>query len=196
MTQSNPTPDPLDLVILKRLEQIENASNPNGSASRPQIPNYPKPQSAVPLFNLNEPDGSEATDQREFLEHEAADISHTASHRIKCKHGDVWLSGTTLLCACPDCLAPMTIRAWLRLADCWRCNSSVSLTEEQIRAVRQLADIAPPPTPRVQQNSAKSKSPVELPFPEDRKTKADRLGAGSRGRALPPPPPATNQPTA
>lgn len=44
---------------------------------------------------------------------------------------EIWLDGDVLACACPDCSAPMSIRLWLRLADCWRCGTSIELTEEQ-----------------------------------------------------------------
>ena len=66
------------------------------------------------------------------------DITPTLTHRVSCKDGDIWLAGSALLCSCPDCNAPMTIRVWLGLADCWRCQTSISLTEEQIHAVNQL----------------------------------------------------------
>ncbi|HND51282.1 MAG TPA: hypothetical protein PLV92_02755, partial [Pirellulaceae bacterium] len=36
--------------------------------------------------------------------------------------GEIWLQGDTLLCACPDCRAPMSVRIWLMLADCWQCG--------------------------------------------------------------------------
>jgi len=53
--------------------------------------------------------------------------------------GQIWLDGGVLACACPDCGAPMSIRLWLRLADCWRCGASVELTEEQeAEAIRLL----------------------------------------------------------
>jgi len=53
--------------------------------------------------------------------------------------GQIWLDGGILACACPDCGAPMSIRLWLRLADCWRCGASVELTEEQeAEAIRLL----------------------------------------------------------
>lgn len=51
----------------------------------------------------------------------------------------IWLDGGVLACACPDCSAPMSIRLWLGLADCFRCGASVELTEEQeAEAIRLL----------------------------------------------------------
>jgi hypothetical protein len=64
----------------------------------------------------------------------------------------VWLDGDVLACACPDCSAPMTIRLWLRLAQCRMCGTEVELTEEQERAAQELlarreAGIRPSPPP-------------------------------------------------
>lgn len=67
----------------------------------------------------------------------------------------VWLDGDVLSCACPDCAAPMTIRLWLRMAECRMCGTQVELTEEQERAAHALlerrtndvpAPLKPPPT--------------------------------------------------
>ncbi len=44
---------------------------------------------------------------------------------------EIWLDGDVLACACPDCGAPMSIRLWLMVADCWRCGASIELTEQQ-----------------------------------------------------------------
>ncbi|MDY0166290.1 MAG: terpene cyclase/mutase family protein [Thermoguttaceae bacterium] len=50
----------------------------------------------------------------------------------------VWLDGDVLACACPDCNAPMSIRLWLMLADCFRCGATIELTEEQEREALRL----------------------------------------------------------
>src|SRR5437870_10638462 len=52
--------------------------------------------------------------------------------------GEIWLDGNAIFCACPDCRAPMSVRFWLMLADCWRCGTSIELTEEQERQVERL----------------------------------------------------------
>jgi hypothetical protein len=54
--------------------------------------------------------------------------------------GMFWLNGDVLLCACPDCGAPMTVRLWLMLADCWQCEGSIELTEAQQLAAQQLLE--------------------------------------------------------
>jgi hypothetical protein len=43
----------------------------------------------------------------------------------------IWLDGGVLACACPECGAPMSIRLWLMMADCFRCGTSIELTEQQ-----------------------------------------------------------------
>lgn len=52
--------------------------------------------------------------------------------------GMFWLDGDALMCACPDCRAPMSVRLWLMVADCWRCRTSIELTEEQEREALRL----------------------------------------------------------
>ena len=47
--------------------------------------------------------------------------------------GSIWLDSDVLMCACPDCGAPMSIRIWLLVADCWQCGTSIELSEEQER---------------------------------------------------------------
>ncbi|MCH2183753.1 MAG: hypothetical protein MK108_17280, partial [Mariniblastus sp.] len=71
-------------------------------------------------------------------------IAETQHHHVSTPEGDIWIQGNTLLCTCPDCKAPMTIRLWLELADCWRCSTSLQLSEAQVAAVRELLAPATP----------------------------------------------------
>jgi hypothetical protein len=60
--------------------------------------------------------------------------------------GEIWLDGNVILCACPDCRAPVSVRLWLMMADCWQCGASIELSEAQERQVEQLlAERQPPP---------------------------------------------------
>ncbi|MGI8980488.1 MAG: prenyltransferase/squalene oxidase repeat-containing protein [Pirellulaceae bacterium] len=52
--------------------------------------------------------------------------------------GTLWLEGDVLMCACPDCRAPMSVRLWLMAADCWNCGASIELTQEQEREALRL----------------------------------------------------------
>lgn len=52
--------------------------------------------------------------------------------------GAIWLDGDVLACACPECGAPMSIRLWLMLADCFRCGTSIELNSEQEQAALRL----------------------------------------------------------
>ena len=66
------------------------------------------------------------------------DISQSTDSILRV--GEFWLEGESIMCACPDCSAPMSIRIWLMIADCWRCDASVLISEEQEREIRQLLD--------------------------------------------------------
>jgi len=89
--------------------------------------------------------------------------------------GEIWLDGEVLACACPGCGAPMSIRLWLRVADCWRCGTSIELTEEQERAAWQLlrqqaAQSPSPPSPDIppkvpSQPSPSASAPNRSPSP-------------------------------
>ena len=46
--------------------------------------------------------------------------------------GEIWLDGHYIFCVCPDCRAPMTIRCWLMIADCWRLRR----VDRAVRAAR------------------------------------------------------------
>ncbi len=78
-----------------------------------------------------------------------SDLTITGNHEVLTKIGPVSFNGSALLCKCPDCNAPMTIRLWLGLADCWRCPASVALDE---RIIAQIS-------------SAVEKKSRELPLP-------------------------------
>lgn len=56
---------------------------------------------------------------------------------IETSGGTLVVLGDSLLCPCPECAAPLSIRLWLLIVDCWRCGTAVELTEEQQRAVRE-----------------------------------------------------------
>lgn len=58
---------------------------------------------------------------------------------------EFWLDGDTLLCRCPDCRAPMSIRLMLLMADCWQCGTSIELSEEQELEIAKLMARAAPP---------------------------------------------------
>jgi len=54
--------------------------------------------------------------------------------------GEMWLDGEVLACACPQCQAPMSVRLWLMVADCWRCGTSIELTAEQEQMALRLLE--------------------------------------------------------
>ncbi len=52
--------------------------------------------------------------------------------------GRFWLDGDAIMCGCPDCHAPMSVRVWLMLADCWQCGTTIELTAEEEQEIREL----------------------------------------------------------
>ncbi len=153
MAKFNSNLGSLDGNILFRIDQLERLP----ASAFPEHPIQPLPQISLAgnSRQSTDPDVTASTS----LDPLVTDISQTSVHRIQCREGDIWLSGTSLLCACPDCAAPMTIRTWLRLADCWRCQSSISLTEEQYRAAVELEQQATP------QLAGKNLLPLPSPSP-------------------------------
>jgi len=82
--------------------------------------------------------------------------------------GTIWLDGDVLACACPDCGAPMSIRLWLMVADCFRCGASIELTEEQEREALRLLREAEQAKRAESQAAAAAISPTMLRRPKPR----------------------------
>ncbi len=80
--------------------------------------------------------------------------------------GTFWLDGDVLACACPDCGAPMSIRLWLMVADCFRCGASLELTEEQEREALDLLKQAERAKRAESQAAAAAISPTVLRKPK------------------------------
>jgi hypothetical protein len=91
----------------------------------------------LPIVDLGSSEPFELPEDPAFAtELPANDVSSTMP--IGVKNGQIWLNGGVLMCACPDCGAPMSIRFWLMIADCWKCGTSIELSEEQEREARRL----------------------------------------------------------
>ena len=130
----------LNESILHRFDQMEGYQSEIGQPHGNSL-GYADSNHSIPLLFLDSdpvPSPEAKRPSEAPLLNSGQDISPTLTHRVSCKDGDIWLAGSALLCSCPDCIAPMTIRVWLGLADCWRCQTSISLTEEQIHAVNRL----------------------------------------------------------
>jgi len=68
----------------------------------------------------------------------AEPVGTSISDHARSDSGMFWLEGDALMCVCPDCRAPMSVRVWLMIADCWRCGTSIELTDEQEREALRL----------------------------------------------------------
>ena len=40
--------------------------------------------------------------------------------------------------------APMSVRLWLMLAECWNCGTVIELNDEQVREVERVRETSPP----------------------------------------------------
>lgn len=85
------------------------------------------------------------------------DSLETARHELVVNGQRFWLDGNAILCACPDCRAPMTVRQWLGLADCWRCQCSLELSVSVLNELDQWL-----PRPSTVDRSIPPTSPLDL----------------------------------
>ncbi len=122
--------DPHVRLVLVPIDSRMSIASPPERAEMPLI----DLRSAAPLPEIGPAVGVSESD-RASIERKFSDCAG-ASDRIG-RFG-IWLNGDVVLCTCPDCQAPMTIRLWLMIADCWRCDTSIELTEQQEREARRL----------------------------------------------------------
>ena len=114
-----------------------------------------RPMTVVPL-SPTQPSTSPPVALTESTDDDPVDAAITARHKVTAEGKQFWVEGNALLCSCPNCQAPITVRIWLGLADCWRCQSSVALSDEQMRLANELMretvtptrSVPPPPVPR------------------------------------------------
>lgn len=158
----------------------------------------------LPIIDLNSTEPLEFPEEKfDGTEDFSAELSaRSASPAIPSgvSPGQIWLNGDALMCACPDCRAPMSIRFWLMIADCWQCGTSIELSEEQEREARRLLAKQQKSAPSVQpastakQNSQtnsnvkrpaspKTKSPS--PRPRQDQTRRRDAAPPANGRATP-----------
>lgn len=174
------------------------------------------PQPTTPVFDLNSTDPLPETPTavRPTVAQDSALAPPPPSAPMRRpierdEEGGLWLNGDVLMCPCPDCQAPMTIRLWLMLADCWQCGTTIELTEQQEQAARRLleraasaatgaaaAEAAPPsPQPQTPQPSPAPNS-VDGPA-EAKPSTTDQDSADGQGELVevaPPPPPTAPRP--
>ncbi|MEZ6094807.1 MAG: prenyltransferase/squalene oxidase repeat-containing protein [Pirellulaceae bacterium] len=105
------------------------------------------------------------------------DPIETAKHRITIDGMELWLEGNNVLCACPDCAAPITIQIWLGLADCWRCGTAIEMEEATLEAARELVGRSAPafePQPTFDEIDVPRPPPVSsVPSPRPTTTQRD-----------------------
>ncbi len=126
--------------IDRTLETLFSRGFADPSSNRLQNSSNNNATNAIPKLNLNAtPTKPTSTSSR--VE------NGSGTKVIETPDGPVWLSGNAVMCSCPECDAPVSVRLWLMVADCWRCESAMELSYEQQQAAQQLADLVHPNTP-------------------------------------------------
>ena len=116
----------------------------------------------LPRIQIDQPPSSELT-EREEHPNPAFDCNRTLHHSLTMDGVKFWCQGTAVLCQCPACQAPMTARVFIGLADCWRCQTSIELTESQLKAIDELVQKQAAPLPTVAPASIPAASPTRAP---------------------------------
>lgn len=104
---------------------------------------------------------------------------------IPTSFGDVWVEGNCIICACPDCGAPINVRLWLMKGSCWQCETCIELTHEQQEELQRLLDAAAE-SERIDdashpRNPASSDSPASpTPIAPDRRSMTSLRGQPRR----------------
>ncbi|MBA63275.1 MAG: hypothetical protein CMJ76_13035 [Planctomycetaceae bacterium] len=113
-------------------------TGPAAHTDRPEMVAFSL-QSKLPLPDVSELPDVTLTDAAEEVPDEGVTPETVGTNpNVPMRIGSIWLDGESLMCSCPECLAPITIRHWLMVADCWNCGTAVLLSAEQEQAVKQL----------------------------------------------------------
>ena len=84
---------------------------------------------AIPQLALDTPKKEAAAQQ---------DDGACIRRKIETADGAIWIEGNALLCSCPDCGAPMSVRLIISAASCWLCGTDIQLSAEQQAAAEAL----------------------------------------------------------
>ncbi len=132
-----PTTTETDRVVLRRIPSVPDRPTPRVFAITSREPLTPALlESAQTIATKSDASWAVPPPANSALSGSAPPLSMQMSTPATDK--SVWLDGDAVMCTCPECHAPMSIRLWLMIADCWRCGTSVELTEEQEREVIRL----------------------------------------------------------
>lgn len=126
----------------------------------------------------------------------SSDPCETVSHRLRIDGVEFVFSGDNVICLCPSCQAPLTVRLWLGVADCWRCDGSLQINEaawaavhEELRERRPArqspAPITPVPLPRRIPERELEQSRLRAVGDSQRENRLRELEQLTRGESLP-----------
>ncbi len=138
-------------------------TGPAAHSSRPEMVTLSL-GSSLPLPDVSElPDVTKANKTKQIPAKGEIQETVGTNPNVPMRIGTIWLDGESLMCSCPDCMAPVTIRHWLMVADCWNCQTAVLLSAEQEATVKQLMKRTSGSEPQVLRKQNKSTS-TDLPY--------------------------------
>lgn len=104
------------------------------------------PAVEVPLFDFNSDQPLPVLDTSPDLPDLTVepDTSQTASLTdnvdLSTSSGTIQIDENISICSCPNCHAPISVRNWLMVADCWSCHTSIRIAEtREQKAMNSLA---------------------------------------------------------
>lgn len=111
------------------------------------------------------------------------DFDAARRQRIDTCDGAIWIEGSSILCACPDCAAPLSLKLDLAMGQCWRCPAAVELTTAQrlaaAEAIRRSSGLDHPAVGRIEETTGHRRS-VLGPFAEPARRHPTEYQAGPR----------------
>ena len=138
-------------------------TGPAAHSSRPEMVTLSL-GSSLPLPDVSElPDVTKANKTKQIPAKGEIQETVGTNPNVPMRIGTIWLDGESLMCSCPDCMAPVTIRHWLMVADCWNCQTAVLLSAEQEATVKQLMKRTSGSEPQVLRKQSKPTS-TDLPY--------------------------------
>lgn len=113
--------------------------------------------------------------------------SNSSSTRARKQVGSFVLEGRTILCECPSCRGPMSVRLWLLEAECWQCGTRIEISEsERSELEKALQEIVQPATPRIDPPQETVLKPKVEPKPKPKPIPPQPVPAKPKPIAAPP----------
>ena len=122
----------------RRLPRLAATNSADPSLARPPLDSKSSPM-AGGLSLENKPNAGAKVPLSD-----PADPLVTSVHRVVIDGREFSFAGNAVLCPCPDCQSPMTVRLWLGVGDCWRCGCALELEQQELQELRRQQPLPEP----------------------------------------------------